>query len=109
MEAIALVAGLAVLQVFVFAFSVGKARVTYEIDAPATSGSADFERIFRVHQNTIEQLVIFLPGLWMFGYYVDANVGAAVRRCVHYFALQCTRARTQRTRNRAARVLPLVH
>ena len=78
MEAIALVAGLAILQVFVFAFSVGKARVTYEIDAPATSGNAKFERIFRVHQNTVEQLVIFLPGLWMFGNYVDPNVGAAV-------------------------------
>ncbi len=78
MEVIALVAGLAVLQVFVFAFSVGKARVTYKIDAPATTGDANFERTFRIHQNTVEQLVIFLPGLWMFGNYVDANVGAAV-------------------------------
>lgn len=78
MEAIAIVTGLAVLQAFLLAFNVGKARAKYEVSAPAISGVPEFERTFRVHQNTVEQLVIFLPGLWMFGYYVNAYAGAAV-------------------------------
>ena len=78
MELIAIVTGLALLQVFMFAFQVGKARGAYEISAPAISGNADFERMFRVHQNTVEQLIIFVPGIWMFGYYVHAEIGAGI-------------------------------
>lgn len=78
MELIAIVTGLAVLQAFMFAFQVGQARVKHGVDAPAMSGNPDFDRAYRVHANTIEQLVIFLPGLWMFGYYVDAMIGAGI-------------------------------
>ena len=78
MELIAIVTGLAALQTFYFAFQVGQARLKHSVSAPAMSGNADFERAFRVHANTIEQLVIFLPGLWMFGYYVDARIGAGI-------------------------------
>ena len=77
MEAIAIVTGLAVLQAFWFAFEVGKARGAHKVNAPSTAGAPEFERAFRIHQNTVEQLVIFLPGLWMFGFYVHAY-GAAV-------------------------------
>lgn len=78
MEVIAIVTGLAVLQSFLFAFLVGKERVRHGIGAPAMSGNADFDRAFRVHANTVEQLVIFIPGLWMFGYYVNAMFGAGL-------------------------------
>ncbi len=78
MELIAIVTGLAVLQCFFFAFQVGGARQKHGIDAPAMSGNADFDRVIRVHANTIEQLVIFLPGLWMFGYYMNAQIGAGI-------------------------------
>ncbi len=78
MELIAIVAGLAALQAFYFALHVGQSRDKHCVSAPAMSGDADFERAFRVHANTIEQLVIFLPGLWMFGYYVDARIGAGI-------------------------------
>jgi glutathione S-transferase len=78
MELIAIVTGLAVLQAFYFSFMVGQARVKYGINAPAISGAAEFERAFRVHANTIEQLVIFLPGLWMFGYYIHTQIGAGI-------------------------------
>jgi glutathione S-transferase len=77
-ELIAIVTGLAVLQSFLFAFQVGQARVKHEVDAPAITGNPEFERTFRVHANTVEQLVIFLPGLWMFGYYVNEPIGAGV-------------------------------
>ena len=78
MELIAIVTGLAVLQAFYFAFQVGKARAKHGVNAPAMSGNAEFERAFRIHANTIEQLVIFLPGLWMFGYYVNVQIGAGL-------------------------------
>ncbi len=78
MELIAIVAGLAALQAFYFAFQVGQARVKHDVSAPAMSGNAGFERASRVHANTIEQLVIFLPGLWMFGTYVDERIGAGI-------------------------------
>lgn len=78
MELIAIVTVLALLQTFVFAFQVGQARVKYSVDAPATSGSDEFDRVFRIHQNTIEQMVIFVPSLWMFGSYVDEEIGAGI-------------------------------
>ena len=78
MELIAIVTGLAVLQCFFFAFQVGQARQKHGIDAPTISGNPEFERAFRIHANTIEQLVVFLPGLWMFGYYVNVQVGAGI-------------------------------
>ncbi len=44
---------------------VGAMRPKYGIDAPATAGRPEFERANRVHYNTIEQLVLFLPLLWL--------------------------------------------
>jgi hypothetical protein len=61
----ALVSGLALL-VYLGAISgaaIGRGR--YKIAAPATSGHPVFERLFRVQQNTLEQLVLFLPSLWL--------------------------------------------
>jgi uncharacterized MAPEG superfamily protein len=66
------------MQVFVFAFLVGKARGKYGVSAPAISGNPIFEREFRVHQNTVEQLVIVIPGMWMFGLYVHAMTAAGI-------------------------------
>lgn len=50
---------------------VGAARIKYGIKAPATTGNENFERIFRVQMNTLENLVLFLPSLWLFNYYVS--------------------------------------
>ncbi len=78
MEPIAVVTVLAVFQVFSFAFLVGKQRAKHGVNAPAITGDAEFERAFRVHQNTVEQMVIFIPVLWLFGYYVHALIGAGL-------------------------------
>lgn len=78
MEAIAIVTVLALIQFFIFSMDVGKARVKYGVSAPSISGNPEFERAFRVQQNTLEQLIQFLPGVWMFGYYVHALWGAAI-------------------------------
>jgi len=50
---------------------VSTARGKYGVKAPAVTGNADFERVLRVQQNTLEQIVLFLPSLWMFGAYVS--------------------------------------
>ena len=78
MEYVAIVTGIALLQVFVFSFQVGKARETTGTPAPAMSGPPEFERAFRVHQNTVEQLIIFIPALWMFANYVRPDVAAGL-------------------------------
>lgn len=43
----------------------GQARRRYRIVAPAVDGHPGFARAYRVQQNTIEQLVLFLPALWL--------------------------------------------
>lgn len=78
MELIAIVTGLALLEYFVFGFLVGRARGRYGIEAPAVQGHPIFERTFRVHQNTLEQIVIFLPSLWIFGRFVSGSIGAGL-------------------------------
>ena len=41
--------------------AVGRGRAKYKVAAPATTGHPDFDRIFRAHQNTVEQFVFFVP------------------------------------------------
>jgi glutathione S-transferase len=55
---------------------VAKARVRCNVRAPATTGDPVFERIYRVQMNTLEWLPIYIPGLWLFGFYVS-DLGAA--------------------------------
>ena len=71
MELIAIVTILALLQYVLFSVQVGSMRGRHKVSAPAISGAPGFERMFRVQQNTMEQLVAFLPALWMFGYWVN--------------------------------------
>lgn len=75
---LALVTAAALLVYVWTAFNVGRARGIYGIAAPATSGHADFDRVYRVQMNTLEQLAIFLPSLWLFGLYVSPLWGAAI-------------------------------
>jgi len=60
-----LVTVLAVVQFAIFGFLVGAARMKYNVPAPAMSGNEIFERAFRVHMNTLETLILFLPSLWI--------------------------------------------
>jgi len=78
MHWIAAVALLALLEYMIFGYIVGAARVRYKVAAPAVVGHPVFERAFRVHYNTLELLVIFVPALWLFGLYLSPRVGALV-------------------------------
>jgi glutathione S-transferase len=57
---------LALLVYLVTIGGVSRARSRTGIDAPAVTGNPEFERYFRIQQNTLEQLVLFLPSLWLF-------------------------------------------
>jgi len=73
---VTLVIVLALLEYMVFGYLVGRARGTYGVHAPAITGHPMFERYMRIHQNTMEQLVVFVPALWLFSMYMSATVGA---------------------------------
>ncbi len=73
-----IVTALAVLQFIVFGFRVGGARGRYGVKAPAITGNEIFERYFRVQMNTLEQLIAFLPGIYMFAHYFSPKVAAAL-------------------------------
>lgn len=73
-----LVTLLALFEFFGFAFAVGNARVRFAVKAPATSGHDVFERYFRVQQNTLEQLLLFLPSLWIAAAYWNPMLVAAI-------------------------------
>jgi len=72
----ALITLLTVALYFSFALRVAIARGRFGVPLPATSGNADFERIFRVHQNTHEWLPIFLATLWICALSLS-DIGAA--------------------------------
>ena len=73
-----IVTALALLQFMVFGFKVAKARGRYGVAAPAIAGNETFERYFRVQQNTLEQLIVFLPALYLFSRYYSPLVAAAL-------------------------------
>jgi len=74
MPQVVIVIAVALLQYLFFGMLVGRARMQYKVEAPATTGHPVFERYNRVHQNTQESLIMFLPGMTMFGFYASANV-----------------------------------
>jgi len=71
MAYIDIVTALALLQFVYFGFQVGGARTKYQVKAPAITGNEIFERHFRVQQNTLEQLIAFVPGLYLFSHYFN--------------------------------------
>lgn len=73
-----IVIGLALVEFLYFAAGVSRARVRYKVPAPASSGNEMFERYFRVQMNTLEQLVIFIPSILIFGQYLSPYLAAAI-------------------------------
>lgn len=53
----------ALLIFFGFSTVVGMARGKFNVPAPQTSGHPEFDKRNRVHLNTLEQLVMFIPAI----------------------------------------------
>ena len=77
MAYVTIIAMLALIEYLYFGIQVGGARARTGIQAPAVTGSPEFERPFRAHQNTLEQLIVFLPALYASAVYVHALFAVA--------------------------------
>jgi glutathione S-transferase len=73
-----LVTVFALLVYFVVTINVGRSRFKHQIKPPIMTGNLEFECALRVQQNTLEQLILFLPSLWLFALYVSPLWGAIV-------------------------------
>lgn len=78
MEATVIITFLVLAQYVLFGIQVGGMRVKHGVQGPATTGHEEFERMNRVHMNTMEQLVVFLPALWIHAHYANPLWGAAL-------------------------------
>ncbi len=68
---------LACLLMYIWIFAkVGLARKKFGINAPETQGPVAFLSVLRVQANTVEQLVLFLPALWMCAYFLNDQFSA---------------------------------
>lgn len=63
---VGIVSALALLVTYFTLLKSGLARVKFKIPAPSHDGPEEYVRHVRAHQNTIEHLVLFLPGMWLF-------------------------------------------
>lgn len=71
-----LVAVLALFQFIAFGMLVASARTKYGVHAPATAGHPQFERMYRVHMNTLELLVALLPAMYLAARYWSPSIVA---------------------------------
>jgi glutathione S-transferase len=74
MSFVSFVAALALLEYLIITLLTGRARATYKVEVPATTGHPMFERWYRVQQNTVEQLVVFVPALFLFAEQVSPRI-----------------------------------
>ena len=87
-----IVIGLALVEFLWFGLAVAGARGRYKVAAPAVTGNEIFERYLRVQLNTLEQLVVFIPSILLFGQYMSPYIGAAlgavflIGRLIYFFA-----------------------
>lgn len=78
MEYVTLVVIIALLEYVFFTIKTGKARVEAGIQAPAVTGDEMFERLFRVQQNTLENIIVFVPAIYIFGLYMHELAAAGI-------------------------------
>lgn len=72
----ALMTLIAVLWLLITGFMVGRARAKYKVHAPATTGDPAFERAYRVQMNELENLVAFLPSMWIYAWFGNPRLAA---------------------------------
>jgi glutathione S-transferase len=73
----AIVSLLTVAFYFFLATRVAVAHGKFNVTLPATTGDPGFERVFRVHMNTLEWMPTFLVPLWLCAIYLN-DIAAAV-------------------------------
>lgn len=87
----AIVTILALILYIYMGIRVGQARGKFSIEAPAMTGHPEFERAVRIHLNTMEFMVTFLPALWLaeiyFGGWIPPLLGLVwvIGRLIYMF------------------------
>jgi glutathione S-transferase len=74
----AIVTLLATAFYFFLAARVAAAHGKFGVNLPAMTGNPDFERICRVHANTLEWMPTFLVPLWLCAIYLSDSAAAAL-------------------------------
>lgn len=70
---------IASLLMYIWTFTqVGRARGKHKVAAPATDGPMEFLIAMRVQANTVEQLILFLPLLWLCSMYMSDVIAASL-------------------------------
>jgi len=59
-------------------FKAGMARGRFKVPAPSHDGPEEYLRHVRAHQNTLEHLALFLPGIWLFSFAVSPLWAAGI-------------------------------
>lgn len=75
---VGVVSSLALLVYYFTLLRSGMARGRFKVAPPAHTGPPEYERYVRTHQNTLEHLALFLPGLWSFALAVDPRWAAGL-------------------------------
>ena len=75
---VGIVSSIALLVTYFTMFKSGMARLKFEVEAPSHDGPEEYKRRVRAHQNTIEHLVMYLPGMWLFAIAVDPHWAAGI-------------------------------
>jgi len=70
-------ATIAALLVYLSSFVLAaRMRGKHGVKAPSIDGPEEFKRALRIQANTLEQLALFLPSLWLFAIYVSVTWAA---------------------------------
>lgn len=75
---VGIVSSLALLMTYFTLLMSGIARARFKVPAPSHDGPEEYRRRVRAHQNTIEHLVMFLPGMWLFAVAVSPEWAAGL-------------------------------
>ena len=78
MPLVTLIMLLILVEYIVFMMLCGKARADSGLVAPAVTGDERFERAYRVQMNTLEQMVITLPAMWICANYFMTMTAAVL-------------------------------
>lgn len=73
-----IVSGLALLVYYFTLYQAGMARGKFDVPAPSHDGPEEYMCYVRAHLNTLEHLVLFLPGLWLFAIAVSPLWAAGI-------------------------------
>jgi glutathione S-transferase len=73
-----LVTVFALIVFFVVTINIGRSRAKFGIKPPEMTGDPEFERTVRVQQNMLEQMVMFLPAMWIFATVVSPIYAAGL-------------------------------